>query len=65
MNSEHLHRDLGRVEGEVKALRREVDAMNGKLDAVLARDNRRAGATAVSSGILSALVAFLTAWITR
>jgi hypothetical protein len=35
MNAEQLHRDLGRVEGEVKAIRRELDAMSLKLDNAL------------------------------
>jgi len=61
MNLEHLHRDLGRVEGEVKALRRDVDDMNRKLDAVLARQYRQIGASAA----LAAVASFLAAWFTK
>lgn len=61
MNNEQLHRDLGRVEGEVKALRRDVGDINSKLDAVLARQYKFMGAT----GVLSALGAFLVTWFTK
>lgn len=61
MNNEQLHRDLGRVEGEVKAIRREVDAINSKLDAVLARQYRRMGA----AGVICAIASFAAAWLVK
>jgi hypothetical protein len=69
MNAEQLHRDLGRVEGEVRALRRDVDAMNSKLDAALAHMEQQKGAkkatiaiSAGSASVVSAIVGFLVAW---
>lgn len=66
MNAEQLHRDLGRVEGEVKALRRDVDSMNAKLDAALSHIDQQKGAkratVAISSGA-SALVAAVVGWL--
>lgn len=61
MNSEQIHRDIGRVEGEVKALRRDVDAINSKLDAVLARQYRMIGGSAALSGMAT----FAIAWFTK
>jgi hypothetical protein len=65
MNNEQLHRDLGRLEGEVKALRATVDGMNTKLDAALAQLNRARGAGFIAGGVVSAVVAFATAWATK
>jgi NAD-specific glutamate dehydrogenase len=65
MNNEQLHRDLGRVEGEVKALRRDVSAIDGKLDAALAYIEQQKGARRatvfISSGA-SAVVAAVVGW---
>lgn len=61
MNNEQLHRDLGRVEAKLDATSSKVDRLEQKLDDVLARQNRRIGATAV----LSALASFIAAWLTK
>jgi hypothetical protein len=61
MNLDHLHRDLGRVEGEVLALRRDVNDINTKLDAVLRRQYKFAGGAAV----VSAIGSFLVAWFLK
>lgn len=70
MNAEQLHRDLGRVEGEVKALRRDVSGIDSKLDAALAYIERQKGArratVAISVGAASAfgtIAALLVSWI--
>jgi hypothetical protein len=65
MNLDHLHRDLGRVEGEVLALRRDVDAMNAKLDTALAHINRARGISYALGAGTSAAVAFFTAWFVK
>lgn len=65
MNNEQLHRDLGRVEGSLTALTAKVDDMALKLDNVLKHHNRRVGAAVLGSTILSAVIAFATAWYTR
>lgn len=65
MNNEQLHRDLGRVEGELKALTSKVGGMDAKLDTALAHMNRSRGIFFVSGALLSAGVAFLTAWFTK
>ena len=61
MNNEQLHHDIGGLKSEVQGLRREVDAITDKLDQVLARQYRFAGAT----GSVSALAAFAAAWFTK
>ncbi len=65
MNLDHLHRDIGRLEGQVTALQSKVDAMDAKLDAALAHINRSKGFTYAGSAVLSSVVALLTAWVTR
>ena len=65
MNSEQLHRDLGRLEGEVKALRATVTSIEAKLDTALAHINKQRGVAFVTHGALAALVAFATAWFTK
>lgn len=61
MNNEQLHRDLGRVEGTLKALSTKVEGMDAKLDAVLARQYRRMGAM----GVICAIASFAAAWFTK
>lgn len=65
MNLENLHRDIGRLEGQVAALQTKVDAMDAKLDEALKYINRSKGATYTGSAALSAVVAFATAWFAR
>lgn len=65
MNNEQLHRDLGRLEGEVKALRQTVTSIETKLDTALAHINRSRGVQFAGGALLSALVAFATAWFTK
>lgn len=65
MNLDHLHRDIGRLEGQVTALQSKVDLMDAKLDAALAHINRARGASFALGAGTSALVAFCTAWFTR
>ncbi len=65
MNLDHLHRDLGRLEGQVTALQEKVDSMDAKLDAALAHINRAKGASFVIGAGTSAVVAFCTAWFAR
>lgn len=65
MNNEQLHRDLGRLEGEVKALRATVTSIEAKLDVALAHINRSRGMQFLGGAGLSALVAFATAWFTK
>lgn len=61
MTDPQLHRDLGRVEAKLDATSAKVDRLESKLDDVLARQNRRIGATAV----LSAMASFMAAWFAR
>lgn len=65
MNLEHLHRDLGRLEGQVTALQEKVDAMDAKLDAALAHINKAKGVSFAAGAVISAIVAFFTAWYSR
>lgn len=65
MNLDHLHRDIGRLEGQVTALQSKVDAMDAKLDAALAHINRTKGVSYAIGAAGSAVVAFLTAWFVR
>lgn len=65
MNLDHLHRDIGRLEGQVTALQSKVDAMDVKLDEALAHINRGKGASFMVGAGTSAAVAFLTAWFTK
>ena len=65
MNLDHLHRDLGRLEGQVTALQEKVDAMDAKLDTAIAHINRTKGASFVLGAGTSAVVAFLTAWFSK
>lgn len=65
MNLEQLHRDLGRLEGQVVALQAKVNSMDEKLDTALAHINRARGASFAIGAGTSAVVAFLTAWFTR
>lgn len=65
MNNEQLHRDLGRVEGEVKALRATVTSIESKLDTALAHINKQRGAAFITHGLVAAVVAFGTAWFTK
>ena len=65
MNLDHLHRDLGRLEGQVTALQEKVDAMDAKLDTALAHINRARGASFVLGAGTSAVVAFATAWFVK
>ncbi len=65
MNLDHLHRDIGRLEGQVTALQSKVDAMDAKLDEALRHINHSKGIAYVASGGLSAAVAFVTAWLVR
>lgn len=65
MNNEQLHRDLGRVEGKLEALTAKVDAMSEQLERALSALNRARGAGFVGGALLSAGVAFLTAWFTK
>jgi hypothetical protein len=65
MNNEQIHRDIGRVEGEVKALRRDVTEMKVQLSTACAYIERQKGARratiAISSGA-SAVVAAIVGW---
>lgn len=65
MNLDHLHRDIGRLEGQVTALQSKVDAMDQKLDVALGHINRAKGASFVVGAGVSAAVAFCTAWFVR
>lgn len=65
MNLDHLHRDIGRLEGQVTALQSKVDAMDAKLDEALAHINRSKGMAFASGAGISAAVAFVTAWVTK
>lgn len=65
MNLEHLHRDLGRLEGQVTALQSKVEAMDAKLDEALAHINRSKGVSFAAGAGVSAVVAFCTAWFTK
>lgn len=65
MNNEQLHRDLGRLEGEVKALRATVSSIEVKLDTVLAHINKQRGVQFVTHALVAAVVAFGTAWFTK
>lgn len=61
MNNETIHRDIGRVEGEVKALRRDITEMKSELSRACAYIEQQKGARKatifISSGI-SGAVAF-------
>lgn len=61
MNTEQLHRDLGRLEGQVTALQAKVDGIDAKLDTVLKRQYKFAGGAAV----VSAIGSFLVAWFLK
>lgn len=61
MNLEHLHRDIGRLEGRLEALTAKVNAMDEKLDAVLKRQYRFAG----FASVLSAVGASVAAWVLK
>ena len=65
MNLEQLHRDLGRLEGQVVSLQAKVDSMDEKLDTALAHINRSRGAFFVGGAVMSAVVAFATAWFVK
>jgi D-arabinose 5-phosphate isomerase GutQ len=65
MNLDHLHRDLGRLEGQVTALQEKVNSMDEKLDAALAHINRTKGVSFAVGAGTSAVVAFATAWFAR
>lgn len=65
MNSDQLHRDLGRVEAKLDAHSERLERLESKLDPVVAYINRHKGAILVGSGVMSAAVAFLTAWFVR
>ena len=69
MNNEQLHRDIGRVEGEVKALRRDVTEMKGQLATACAYIERQKGASRrtvfISSGasaVVAAIIGWAVAW---
>lgn len=65
MNNEQIHRDIGRVEGELIALRRDVTEMKSQLATACAFIERQKGArratVAISSGA-SAVVAAVIGW---
>lgn len=65
MNLDHLHRDLGRLEGQVTALQTKVDLMDAKLDTALAHLNKAKGVSFAVGAGTSAVVAFCTAWFAR
>ena len=65
MNDAQLQRDLGRLEGKVEALDKKIDDMSGKLDIALGQLNRARGAGIAGASVVSALVAFATAWFTK
>ena len=65
MNAEQLHRDIGRLEGQVEALREKVDSIAAKQDIVLAALHTRAGKQIAYSSVVSAIVAFATAWFVK
>ncbi len=65
MNAEQLHRDIGRIEGQMQALQSKVDAMDAKLDTALAHINKTKGVSFAIGAGTSAVVAFLTAWLVR
>ena len=65
MNLDHLHRDLGRLEGQVTALQEKVDAMDTKLDEALAHINHAKGISYILGAGTSACVAFITAWFVK
>ncbi len=65
MNLEQVHRDIGRLEGQVTALQSKVDAMDAKLDEALRHINHSKGVMYVGSSGLAAIVAFATAWLVK
>ena len=65
MNLEQLHRDLGRLEGQVTALQTKVDSMDTKLDEALRALSKKHGAQLAYASVVSALVAFATAWFSK
>lgn len=65
MNNEQLHRDLGRIEGKLDSTAAQVAALEAKLDPVVAYINRHKGAMWMGSGVLSASVAAITAWLVK
>ncbi len=68
MNNEQLHRDIGRVEGEVKALRRDVSEMKGQLSTACAYIERQKGArratVAISAGAASVAALIVSTLVT-
>ncbi len=65
MNDPQLHRDLGKVEGELKALSRQVAGMDAKLDEIaeyVAQQRGARRATIFISSGASAAVAAIVGW---
>ena len=63
MNNEQLHRDIGRVEGEVKALRRDVSEMKNQLSVIGAYIERQKGSRKATVAIASSLAAVIGAGV--
>lgn len=59
MSTEQLHRDIGRVEGEIKALRRDVDSMNNKLDGLAEFIAQQKGSRKTTIAIASGVATFV------
>lgn len=65
MNDAQLHRDLGKVEGELKALAAQVAGMDAKLDGIsdyIAQQKGARRATVFISSAASAFVAAVVGW---
>lgn len=69
MNNEQIHRDIGRVEGEVKALRRDVTEMKTQLATACAYIEQHKGSKratyAIAGGIgavVGAVSSLAVAW---
>jgi hypothetical protein len=72
MNNEQLHRDIGRVEGEVKALRRDVSEMKTQLAQACSYIERQKGARRATVAISTAfgtvaalIVSSLVTWLAK
>jgi hypothetical protein len=72
VNNEQLHRDIGRVEGEVKALRRDVTEMKNQLATACAyieqhKGSRRAtvGISAGAASVVAAFVGWAVSWFSK
>lgn len=65
MNTEELHRAVGRIEGRQDMESEKTARIERKLDAVLEANAATRGRDKLIGGALSAIVAFCTAWFTK